>query len=60
MMVKNDHLIFPAEISLVVPLVGSGATLLDSRALANSASPNLVGVFQDPWTGFGGVGRQPR
>ena len=37
-------------------LVGIGATLLNSTTTANAASPNLDGVFQDPWTGFGGVG----
>jgi spermidine dehydrogenase len=37
-------------------LVGVGAALLGSSAPLHAARPKPVGVFNDPWTGFGGVG----
>ena len=37
-------------------LVGIGAALLGSNAPAVAAGRKPVGVFNDPWTGFGGVG----
>lgn len=37
-------------------LVGFGSALLSSVAPAFSAGRNLRGVFNDPWTGYGGVG----
>lgn len=37
-------------------LVGAGAALLGAVAPLHAASRRPVGVFNDPWTGFGGVG----
>ena len=37
-------------------LVGFGAALLSSSAPISAASPKPAGVFNDPWTGYGGVG----
>ena len=37
-------------------LVGFGAALLGSAAPALAARQKPAGVFNDPWTGFGGVG----
>ena len=37
-------------------LVGFGAALLSSAAPAYTANRKPVGVFNDPWTGYGGVG----
>jgi len=37
-------------------LVGVGSALLTSTAPIHAARQNPVGVFDDPWTGFGGVG----
>jgi spermidine dehydrogenase len=37
-------------------LVGVGAALLTSAAPGYAARREPVGVFSDPWTGFGGVG----
>ncbi len=37
-------------------LVGFGATLLKSTAPISAASQNPVPVFNDPWTGYGGIG----
>ena len=37
-------------------LVGFGAALLSSTAPGYTASRKPVGVFKDPWTGYGGVG----
>ena len=37
-------------------LVGFGAALLSSSLPAIAKSEKIVGLFNDPWTGFGGVG----
>jgi spermidine dehydrogenase len=37
-------------------LVGFGAALLSSAAPTNAARQKSAAVFNDPWTGFGGVG----
>lgn len=37
-------------------LVGFGSALLSSPAPAQAESQKPVGVFNDPWTGYGGVG----
>ena len=37
-------------------LVGFGAALLSSTAPVDVANAKPVGVFNDPWTGYGGVG----
>ncbi len=37
-------------------LIGVGAALLSSAAPVNAARQKPAGVFNDPWTGFGGVG----
>jgi spermidine dehydrogenase len=37
-------------------LVGFGAALLSSSFPAIAKSEKIVGLFNDPWTGFGGVG----
>ncbi len=37
-------------------LIGVGAALLSSAAPINAARQKPAGVFNDPWTGFGGVG----
>ena len=37
-------------------LVGFGAALLSSSIPALAAGKKPVGLFNDPWTGFGGVG----
>jgi len=37
-------------------LVGFGSALLGSPAPAHASRQKPVGVFNDPWTGFGGVG----
>ena len=37
-------------------LVGIGASLISSPALLHASSQPPVGVINDPWTGYGGVG----
>ena len=57
---KKDSSILSPDISrrdfVNGTLVGFGAALLSSAAPAYPASRKPVGVFNDPWTGYGGVG----
>jgi len=41
-------------------LIGTGAALLSSTAPLYAGSKRSVGVYNDPWTGFGGVGDYAR
>ena len=60
MVKKNDDLNLFSTISrrdfVNGTLVGFGAALLGSTAPLHAASQKPAGVFNDPWTGFGGVG----
>jgi len=57
---RNKHTCLPRDISrrdfINGTLVGVGAALLSSPAPGIAAGRKPVGVFSDPWTGFGGVG----
>ena len=41
-------------------MIGSGAALLSSTAPLYAAAKKPAGVYNDPWTGFGGVGDYAR
>ena len=57
---KDDSSILSSDISrrdfVNGTLVGFGAALLSSTAPVYAVSQKPVGVFKDPWTGYGGVG----
>jgi spermidine dehydrogenase len=57
---QDDRSILSSDISrrdfVNGSLIGVGAALLSSAAPANAARQKPAGVFNDPWTGFGGVG----
>ncbi len=57
---KDDDSILSSDISrrdfVNGTLVGFGAALLSSTAPVYATSQKPVGVFNDPWTGYGGVG----
>ena len=59
-MAKKGSSILSADISrrdfVNGTLVGFGAALLGAAAPGCTAAKKPVGVFSDPWTGFGGVG----
>ncbi|GAG76791.1 unnamed protein product, partial [marine sediment metagenome] len=57
---KDDGSVLSSDISrrdfVNGTLVGFGAALLSSTAPLYAARGKPVGVFNDPWTGYGGVG----
>ncbi|NQV87450.1 MAG: NAD(P)-binding protein [Woeseiaceae bacterium] len=59
-MAKNKEPILASDISrrdfVNGTLVGVGAALLGATAPGHAARQAPVGVFNDPWTGYGGVG----